>query len=176
MSAYIVSKEHITYLVQSALALSNAPRRSSHAFRWSYADPCRPGGWEHAEICCGDYDKAAEVANLIWQENIKSVSHRYPGESSGTLPGPIGGSFVVEPSDFAAYFEYPDPVQVLKSCDCLEYQSCEHPDWHASQALAFLDTLRKLAWTSLPSYDSKTWGAPEVRPTNAVRLSSLIRK
>jgi hypothetical protein len=27
-----------------------------------------------------------------------------------------------------------DPVQVLKSCDCYEYQSCEHDGWEDSEA------------------------------------------
>lgn len=156
MSAYIVNKEHILYLVQSAISLTRTPRRHLNAFRWYFGNPTRSG-----EIPHGDYEKAAEAANMLWQENIKSVSCRYPGESSGTLPGPRNGSFVVEASDFSAFFEFPNLIQVLKACDAFEYQSCEHDEWQDSEACAFINSLRKQAWTALPGYEEAAWGAPE---------------
>jgi hypothetical protein len=156
MSAYIVDRNHILYLVQAALS-RRLSRHGGSAFRWFCGEN------KSGELLAGDYDRAADVANLLWRENIASVSGRYPNESSATLPGPINENFVIEPSDFARCVEI-DPIQVLKSCDCFEYQSCEHDGWRDSEAKAFIDSLRNHAWHALPGYENAAWGAPE-RPT-----------
>jgi len=66
-------------------------------------------------------------------------------------------------------------VQVLKSIDCLDYQSCEHPGWAASEAKAFIDRLQSAAIHALPGYEAAIWGAPEPA-ANVVSLSSLCRR
>jgi hypothetical protein len=153
MSAYICDKKHITFLVLAAM--SSTINRHGGQFRWYHNE-------EAKALPAGDYDRAAEVANILWRENIRSVSYRYPNDkTSATLPGPNGGSFVVGPADFFAYMVRFDPVQVLKSIDCLDYQSCEHPEWGASEAKAFLDRLTKACIQVLPGYDAAAWGAPE---------------
>lgn len=100
---------------------------------------------------------------MLWRENIKSVSHRYPHESSATLPGPRDCEFVITESDFGCVllWDHFDPAQVLKACDCFEYQSCEHDEWESSEAHAFIQSLRSSAWHALPEYDGAEWGAPK---------------
>lgn len=129
--------------------------------RWYVNDETKPGGYRMEEIAPGDLERAAEVANMLWQENIKSVSHRYPNESSATLPGPIGGSFVIEPHHIKPYRVRVEVVQVLKACHCYAYQSCEHDGWKTSDAKAFIDALESQAVRKLPGYDEAEWGAPE---------------
>lgn len=164
MSAYIVDKDHILFLINAAMSR----RINPHGFSWWF----EPNG-KRDQIGYGDYEKATEIGNLLWLENVKSVSARYPGESSGTLPGPIGGSFVIEKRDLSATFDEVDPVQVLKSCDCYEYQSCEHAEWKSSEAKAFIDALRKDAWNALPGYDAAEWGAPKAN-RNCVNLRAMM--
>lgn len=153
MSAYIVTPEHIIYLVDAAMSL--ASRRNDHAARWFWGEPA---SWQEAPL--GNFERAAEVANMLLRENILSVSHRYPGESSATLPGRKGGPSVITAYQFTAFTPEPDPVQVLKSIRCLEYQSCEHPGWEQSEAHAFLRALERLAIGALPGFEEAVWGAP----------------
>lgn len=150
MSAYIVDRNHILYLVAAATSPVIEP---TGKFSWFYN-----GQWHDARS--DQPERAAEVANLLWRENIASVSARYPNESSAALPGPGHENFVIVPADFPALFKAIDPVQVIKSCDCYEYQSCGHEGWKASEAHAFISALRSAAWHALPGYDSAEWGAP----------------
>ncbi|HEY1801915.1 MAG TPA: hypothetical protein VGG46_13375 [Terriglobales bacterium] len=150
MSAYIVDRDHILYLVGAAANPSIEPHG---IFRWFHNDK-----WQ--ELPAHDFHRAAEVANLLWRENIASVSARYPNESSATLPGPCRENFVIEPDNFPIRFTLYRPVQVIKACDCYEYQSCEHKTWQTSEAHAFVSALRRTAWHALPGYDQAEWGAP----------------
>jgi hypothetical protein len=94
MSAYIVDREHILYLVSSAMSGSIVRHRG--AFHWFHGDK-----WHNLHNT--DYEKAADVANMLWRENIASVSARYPNESSATLPGPVGESFTITPNDISTW-------------------------------------------------------------------------
>jgi hypothetical protein len=163
MSAYIVDKNHVLYIL--AAISSRAIQRGSG---FSYYH----NGERHRVEC--DPKSLAELGNLLWRENIASVSHRYPGESSATLPGPRDGLYSVAPADIARHvWTDINPGQVLKACDCFEYQSCEHSEWPNSEAKAIIDDLRSAAWHSLPGYDKAAWGAPEPRP-GAINLSMLL--
>jgi hypothetical protein len=159
MSAYIVDRQHILYLVRAAMSHRLNPSHS-HA-RWIWNRNREAGTYESGELMCNDYEHAAQVANMLWRENIKSVSHRYPHESSETLPGPINEQFVIEPTDIHCMWETFDPVQVLKALACYEYQSCEHPEWEDSEAFAFCKSLEKSAICVLPGYEEAEWGAPK---------------
>lgn len=173
MSAYIVDKEHILYLVQAAM--SNTIARS-FGVSWVWNRNEQAGTYERNEIRQTQYDKAADVANMLWRENIKSVSYRYPGDkTSGTLPGPVGGSLIVTKRDFLHPFNRFDPVQVLKSVSCYEYQTCEHPEWESSEAFAFCQALRHAAIDALPGYDAAEWGAPKTPKQEGVCLTALMR-
>jgi hypothetical protein len=170
MSAYIVDKNHVIYLVDAAM---NSERGAS-TFRWYSGE--RPN-YNRGELPKGDYDRAAEVANMLWRENIKSVSHRYPHESSATLPGPIDHE-TIEPRDFRGirWLNFA-PVQVIKACHCFNYQSCEHDAWEASEAKAFIESLISSYCHSLQGYDDAEWGAPAVygNARNVVCLTDLMK-
>jgi hypothetical protein len=170
MSAYIVDKEHVLYLVEAAMSR----RIGGGSFYWMWGNPT-----QSAKLGTCDYERAVEVANMLWRENIKSVSARYPNESSATLPGPKGGAFVITRADFEGvrWLQF-DAVQVIKACDCFNYQSCEHGEWEASEAKGFVDALRSSAWHELPGYDGATWGAPAVysNARNCVSLSELASR
>ena len=157
MSAYIVDRVHIEYLV--AAAMSRRIRgHGSHAFRWYH------NGESH-ELACGDYARAAEVGQMLWDECVASVSARYPHEDVSTLPGPIGetyqyGTHRPRPMTF-------EPVQVIKAAHCYDYQSCEHEGWEGSESYAFIHTLVTRATCELPGYDAAAWGAPVSKAAQA---------
>jgi hypothetical protein len=150
MSAYIVEENHIIYLV--AAALSRRINRGSHGkFTW----------WngEAKEISHYDPAGAAAFAAELWQENVKSVNHRYPND-----PAPID-LFTIAPQkidDMLHGWDF-EPVQVLKAISCLNYQSCEHPEWETSNAHAFLERLKNAAIASLVGYSEAAWGSPKTR-------------
>ena len=164
MSAYIVDRHHILYLIAAAL---QAERGSDFYY---YHE-----GKSHRLDRC-DYESAADAANMLRQENINSIQHRYPDtqDSLENAPGPIGETFVIRESEINPFAFRIDPVQVLKSISCYEYQSCEHPEWEASEAFAFVDALRSTYIAQLPGYDDAEWGAPEPLKSQGGRLVSLI--
>jgi hypothetical protein len=159
MSAYICDKNHIIYLVSAAMSRRLGSHHGTFSWHWGQ----NRTNMQRGELRCSDYAAAADIANTLWRENIRSVSYRYPGDkTSATLPGPITNDWIITVDDFHTFVEI-DPVQVFKSIHCLEYQSCEHPEWEESEACAFLRSLAKSAACSLVGYDAAAWGAPEQR-------------
>lgn len=152
MSAYIVSRDHIAYLVEASL--SRRLCRGELAMRWRYDNQ-----WH--ELRHGDTDRAVEVGNMLWAENIVSVSARYPHDDVDNLPGPIGENYAMRAANFRLAWSNVDPVQVIKACHCYEYQSCEHQGWEASEAKAFIDALVNRCTRVLDGYDDAAWGPPE---------------
>ncbi len=111
---------------------------------------------------------------MLWDENRKSIDYRYPDcvGHNENCPGEVGENFIYRHE--GRCWLHMDPVQVIKSCHCYCYQSCEHPGWHESEAKAFVDALESAAVHSLKGYDAAEWGAPEP-DSGAIRLSSLMR-
>lgn len=154
MSAYTVTENHIIYLV--AAALSRRINRGPHG-RFSWVQVRYPGDVTHRIIDAGEMETVAAFASELWQENVRSVNYRYPND-----PAPVE-LFTITPhdiDDMLHAWEF-DPVQVLKAIDCLEYQSCEHPEWETSSACSFLNRLRRESIAALRGYSDAAWGAPE---------------
>ena len=114
MSAWIVSKEHIDYVVSAAVA--------------------------NKLIAVSEAD---DTGRMLWRENLYSVGYRYPGDKgNGDRPGPND----FRDSDVELYvWEKTDVLTgnaLRKTIGCLEYQSCEHPGWTASEAAKLLARLK----------------------------------
>lgn len=161
MSAYIVSRAHIRYLVSAAQSYTLFQHHGHLSWVWDIDR--NAGTYKRAEIHRGDSDRANAVGKMLWDENIRSVRYRYPNTEN--LPGPIGESY-----EYVHDWTYDgeqyvrvlhllriDPLAVLKACDCLDYQSCEHPGWDGSEANAFLEALRKAAYRAIPGYENAAW-------------------
>jgi len=151
MSAYVVDRGHIRYLVTAMLS-TRINRYPPFSWWWD---------GERRTLAAMNRDEASRIGQMLWDENIRSVQGRYP-DCKGkpeSMPGPIDEVFIYAHS--MNHHGSPDPVQVLKACDCYEYQSCEHSEWESSQAKAIIDTLRRHAWQALPGYEDAAWGAPE---------------
>lgn len=146
MSAYMVGKDHIAYLLAAA---DRCQPKSYGDFSW------RHGGQWHKL----NHETRLRVAQMLMDANLASVAHRYPGDHD--LPGPTNEGYLFTQGDLrsfpAAAFS---PVQVFKSCHCYEYQSSERDDWKESEARAFIESLISATCHHMPGYDDAEWGAP----------------
>lgn len=157
MSAYMVDREHIAYLLDAAMSVE-VLGNGSHSLHWF-----NPQSGECEQLRVADYHRAAEVGQMLWNENRKSIEARYPDtvdDFCATAPGTVGETYVYGEhagNPFAAV----DVVQVLKACDCFAYQSCEHKGWKGSNARAFIESMRAQCIARLPGYAEAEWGAPK---------------
>lgn len=150
MSAYVVNRDHIWFLVEAAAGhVLNENNPNAGGLSWYF------NGHRH-EIPHSFHQRQAEVGQMLWDENVKSVSHRYPDCDGKELPGPIDCDFQYGQHDSKAFARI-SAVAVLKACDGYEYQSCEHPGWESSEAHSFLESLRHRAIGALPGYDDAQW-------------------
>ncbi len=137
MSAYILDRSQIRFLV-------------SVAQLWEVS-------WFHAgayrRIHRVDEAAAAACGQMLWDENVRSVRHRYPGELE--LPGPIDCDYQYGRHNLAWGFRLGGDLslQVLRMLACYEYQACETPDWRDTEAYAFCRNLQAHAIRNLPGYD-----------------------
>jgi len=86
MSAYIVDDFHIVYLVAAGMCRSIVRYHGSLSWVWDIDRTANT--YERATLPVTDYGRAAEVANMLWAENVRSVAARYPNDKTvGDLPG-----------------------------------------------------------------------------------------
>lgn len=154
MSAFMLDKRHIDYLISAGLTL---PGRGD-TLRWLMPAPVNPAAYERgnwAGAAAADEfrararylrrENAEHVGAMLTAENRRSVDHRYDEEE------------LEDWYEFLAYDRRIDPVQVLKAIACYRYQSCEHPEWQDSEANAFCNALEHAAINALPGYDAAEW-------------------
>jgi len=145
MSAYVVDRGHINFMIHAAKAGRNRPLR----WRSPNIDRHRKIEDEHLDM----------LGTMLWEENIKSVMFRYPGDDRLNLPGPIGESF-----DFSYKFMHLgfNPIDVIKAVHCYVYQSCEHPGWEESEARNFVESLEAKYVRMFDGYEDAKWGYPNI--------------
>jgi hypothetical protein len=156
MSAFIVERNHILYIM--AAASGRLPTPKLYGLQW-----CRADGHHRRWGGQGNYQdnfhiEAARIAQLLYDENVRSYCYRYKDAKAEEFADTFTEKDLENNPYFLRVF---DPVQVIKSSHCLAYQSCEHPEWETSEAKRFLDSLESAAIHDLPGYDTAAWGAPE---------------
>jgi hypothetical protein len=145
MSAYLVSRGHIRYLVEAALRINREGL----------------GSYYHGEKRHLVTEETADAIGLmLWDECAKSVGYRYSDEKPEDLPGPCDDGPRFGYVHRAAWHHSFNPVEVLKSIRCYVYQSCEHAEWETSEAKAFCYALTIAAICRLPGWDAAPWGCP----------------
>ena len=127
MSAFICSPQHINAIVRWA--------GRHHVTCW-HGNPSR------LHSVAG---KEQDTAALLYAENVRSVNYRY--------------FRTIDTSGIVYDASAPDlrPIDVIKACDCLAYQSGEHPAWDDSLACRLLKEIQSAAITRLPGYDAAKW-------------------
>jgi hypothetical protein len=92
-------------------------------------------------------DALTDAANMLYRVNVEAVNTRYPADPQEYAD--IGFSFV---TDIPA-----DPVQVIKACNCYDYQACELPEYETTAAARLIAGIRSAAICDLPGYDDAMW-------------------
>lgn len=128
MSAFIVSQDHIRYLITAAYDYTRGGYISFHhqGERLEYTEP-------------------NELGRMLWDENAASVNYRYDETYA-----PDGYLHRRSPVPITS-------VQVLKAIACYRYQSCEHDAWDTSAAKSFTTWLTHEAHQHMPGYDEAAW-------------------
>ncbi len=169
MSAYVVERNHIRFLVAAAERLAKS--------KFSYWYPARKAT---GRMYLGEDIDLDEIGQILWDENIRSVTGRYPDTvgQDGTidydnLPGPCNEVFLYQHPKELGWHNM-RPVDVFKACDCYEYQSCEHDEWEASEAFCIIQSIKDCAMSASPGYSEAAWGAPEP-DSGAVSILSLCK-
>jgi hypothetical protein len=150
MSAYICNLNQIKVL---AIYASSRDRYSFKVNPLYFAvSPFPDKGWDHVTL-------ASAYADILYQENVRSVRYRYPDDKWDELPGPNVKPVHCLIGDLAELQALPELpiVQLLKFADCLEYQSCEVDDYKQTKALQLLTAIRYALITDLPGYEEAQW-------------------
>lgn len=149
MSAFVVSHSHIDALLSYSI-----DKRLTY---WT--------GAEHIQITDAN---ATVIGKLLLEANEASVLHRYPDATPETCPGTEGETF--EKYRFTRWWDTLTAVQMMKACDCLDYQCCEVDDWKQTVAYGIVESIRNEAIRNLPGYSAAAWHMDRA-PTNAPRLA-----
>jgi hypothetical protein len=148
MSAFILGKDHIDYLVTAAIDLGTNGWYGVYFTTWGVR-------------CRVDITSCDTVGTMLIKENIASVQYRYHGESLDTLPGPIDKTELLdyEYHRFRPFdgHDIDTIAQVVKAVACYEYQACEHPEWEDSGAKRVCDAIVKGYIMRLPGYEDAQW-------------------
>lgn len=129
MSAYIVSNYHINALIT-----------------WAVAHEVYFYERKHKERISINMLNADSIAAELYSENVRSVNTRY-GERTKRK------GFVFSRAPSALRLSAKD---IVRACDCLDYQSCETDDWTRTKAHAALTAIREAAINQLVE-DCGTW-------------------
>ena len=126
MSAFTVTNTHINALVRYA---------SRHKITVAYGNPTmRLNVSAHEQ----------EVAQLLLDENIKSVNYRYSETETGFIEYDRGAPILTA-------------IQAIKAAQCLRYQSCEHPTYEGSIAERLIEAIISDAIPRLEGYNEAQW-------------------
>ena len=128
MSAFVVTDATITGILQAF----TPEYAGDGAFYYHQDEAHYIGGHE------------AEVAQKLVDENYRSVNYRYneAGQAHKFQRRTIRSLTAVE---------------IIKLCDCYEYQACETSDWRDTEAAAILAVAKSRAIRRLPGYSSANW-------------------
>ena len=159
MSAYVVGLPHVRQMVELALRGPDDRGLRYQGDGW----PSLSWAYEVADgrLVLGSVrdDSPDRLVAMLAGECVKSVSYRYPNDTPAELPGPVD-RYYLDPERLT--FERPRKVatigQALMLITGYEYQSCEHPGWHDSEAREFCISLRDALIGCLPEYrQAETW-------------------
>ena len=126
---------------------------------------------KYGQLYRSGLDTIEDVLKELVGANIKSLATRYPDTKADPaldFAGVVKQIFLRRCNVEASREWNVDLMEILKSCDCLDYQSCEFDEWHDSTAYKILNGIRATAIKKLPGYDSAMWGYVTGTPPNTV--------
>lgn len=133
MSAFVVNDKHLNALITWA-SLNN--------MRFHFASDGNRRKYDPSIT-----EDAQALVEILYKENVRSVCARYPQDKpEDFLPAPVY-NFVNGMS----------AIQIVKACNCLDYQSCETSDWKETDAYRIVDWIQSEAIAKLPGYNEAKW-------------------
>ena len=145
MSAFVVSHKHINAI----LSYANSQRFA----------PCVY--WDASKLNLSDKADLQKAAEILLAENIRSVNHRYPDTIANPQNMPSVISEIGKPIVFSFEHRRRSPVEIIKACNCYDYQAGESDDYCQTYAARIIDAIRGVAISNLPGYDDAAW---EIHP------------
>jgi hypothetical protein len=141
MSIYVLSDNHINALLTYAIAhrISLPVRDADGSIRTAL-----------------DLSKSADqqkAADILHTQNVRSVCFNYPEDNADEY-GLI---------TFKRYWhngiagQCISGVQVIKACECYDYQSCETDDYEQTTAKLIIASISRHAISELPGYEEAEW-------------------
>lgn len=91
-----------------------------------------------------NFDTLDEIGQILVNQNYESVNFRY---NENAVPYKYEHKAV----------SLPEIVQILKLCDCYDYESCETDDYEQTLACNIINTIRINLISKLPGYDEAEW-------------------
>lgn len=142
MSAFVVSHKHINTL----LSYANRQRNPLHFYLSG-----------EVVLRADQVDDLQRAAEILLAENYRSVYARYPDTRHN--PSKIPGLVAEAGKDITFNFVLGDvsAVQILKACQCYDYQACETEDYDQSDAKRIIDRLQSEAIHRLSGYEEAKW-------------------
>ncbi|MFJ4233936.1 hypothetical protein [Cellulosimicrobium cellulans] len=155
MSAFILCKDHVDYLVEAVAWASTHPLgRGQITVEVSAEDvPRLPAGtWGKGPGWTLFYPAATDaglefLGFELWRVNELSVRRLYGDDepAPGPIPTPTAALYQRQPVNRALL----NPAQVMQAAACWRYQSSEFSDWESTLAAKTVDTLWRDAATIL---------------------------
>lgn len=131
MSAFICTNKHINTIVSYGV----------HHDASVYLEG--PSGRKYLEFFKKD---PVQIFNILTKANVDSVNHRY-----SECEVPAKDKFKAEAVAFIS------PVQIIKLCDCFDYQSNEVDNYEDTVAANIIQSIRARAIDNLPGYKDALW-------------------
>ncbi len=94
-----------------------------------------------------------KIAEILAEENIRSVSARYERE-----PDEADFMYINQCKELVKRSVSVSTGQIAKHLSCLEYQSCETDDYYQTDAYKILVTIMEDLLDEAPGYKAANWG------------------
>ena len=159
-----VTKNHIRYLLESAIHLGNGGE-DGNAFTWDH--PASPHQLH--------WGNAGDLGQQLWGTFIAShlqMRARFLTNQGPPIPDLLGGENGVYRHQMAPPKWAPNLAQVIKSTETYEAACQSYPGWETSEARYFIEALRvrtlRVMVDNLEDYSSAVRGAPWFPPGQPV--------
>ena len=168
MSCYVVSNNHIGVLVQYAFNKDVYLWHDGIWYKyWTFNDGVSlPDDLPEGQ----KYITKNELGQALLNKNYESVNNRY---DENELPPEYKHSLTYTVIDNKNH----RPIQIIKACNCYDYQCDNADDYENSFAAEVIDRIRSSAINSLPEYNNAKWGVWEIeidKKNNKVEQLTLI--
>lgn len=91
------------------------------------------------------YDQPDLIGQILIDANYRSLSARY------------GDKDQPHEYKFKRHHRALSPVEVIKACDCLNYQCCEFEEWATTKAYRIMQDIREGAIRKLAGMEEAAW-------------------